>query len=319
MGYEWNQMCVAVVGGGGFLGSHVVARLRELDCQPCVPRTKEGWDFRRLDSAMEYFQQQRPQVVFNCAARQGGLAYQQKFPADIFDDNLLLGHNTMLAARKAGVRKYVNVVAACSYPGYLDGMMTEEDYWGGALHETVVNYGFTKKSQVVQGWCYRKQYGFNSIHLLMTNLYGPGEHFHPDRSHGLAALLRKFYDAKRQNLPEVMIWGTGKPVREWLFVKDAADAMLVAAERYDDVAPINVSLGGGLSIIALAELIAEIVGYEGRLVCDPSRPDGALVKTFANDRFQAATGWSPKTSLREGVVETLGWLELNYEAAVRDH
>jgi GDP-L-fucose synthase len=315
MTFDWRAKRAAVIGGGGFLGHHVVNELRRRECDPVVPRTADGWDFRQLESALEFFAEHRPQIVFNCAARQGGLAYQQKFPADIFDDNLLLGFNTMRAARDSSVEKYVNVVAACSYPGYLDGLMSEDDYWNGPLHDTVLNYGFTKKSQVVQGWCYRRQYDFNSIHLLMTNLYGPGEHFHPDRSHGLAALVRKFYDAKRNSQKEVVIWGTGKPVREWLFVRDAAEALVMAAESYNDAAPINVSLGGGLSIYELALLIQELVGYEGELVYDRSKPDGALMKAFDNTRCKKLIGWEPKTSLREGIKETLAWLAANYEEA----
>ncbi|MGB6045766.1 MAG: NAD-dependent epimerase/dehydratase family protein [Pirellulales bacterium] len=318
MTIDWSSSRVSVIGGGGFLGSQVARSLAARGCDPSVPRTAEGWDFRDPSSAQAFFEQHPTDVVFNCAARQGGLAYQRKFPADIFDDNLLLGFNTMRAAREAGVQKYVNVVAACSYPGYLDGMMSEADYWSGPLHETVVNYGFTKKAQVVQGWCYERQYGFNSIHLLMTNLYGPGEHFHPDRSHGLAALLLKFFDAKQNRLPKVEIWGTGRPVREWLFVEDAADAMIMAAEKYDNVEPINVSLGGGLSISELAEVIREIVGFEGELVYDTDKPDGALMKAFANDRLQQTVGWQPKTPLREGIRRTLTWLEANYATAIAE-
>ncbi|REJ66566.1 MAG: NAD-dependent epimerase/dehydratase family protein [Planctomycetota bacterium] len=313
---DWSSKRVAVVGGGGFLGSQVVRELEARDCTPAVPRTADGWDFCKLENAQRYFEEVRPQIVFNCAARQGGLAYQQKFPAEIFDDNLRLGLNTMQAAREAGVEKYVNVVAACSYPGYVDGIVSEDDYWSGPLHESVLNYGFTKKAQVVQGWCYKRQFDFNSIHLLMTNMFGPGEHFHPDRSHGLAALLRKFYEAKRDNQPEVIIWGTGRPVREWLFVRDAAEAMILAAERYDEVEPINVSLGGGLSIKELALLIQDVVGYEGELVHDTDKPDGALMKAFANDRFREQVGWEPRTSLRDGIAETLAWFEANYETAI---
>jgi GDP-L-fucose synthase len=229
-----------------------------------------------------------------------------------------LGLNAMHAAHGAGVAKYVNVVAACSYPGYVDGVLSEADYWSGPLHETVVNYGFTKKSQVVQGWCYDRQYQFKSIHLLMTNLFGPREHFHPDRSHGLAALLRKFYDAKRTGAADVTIWGTGKPVREWLFVRDAVAAMVQAAESYDDVEPLNISTGGGLSIMELALLIKGIVGFEGELVLDRTKPDGALVKTFSNERVREAIGWQPATSLEDGIRETLAWFDANYAAATAE-
>ena len=318
MTIDWGNARVAVLGGGGFLGSHLVDYLRERACDPVVPRTAAGWDFRELDSMRKFFHEHPCEIVFNCAARQGGLGYQRSHPADIFFDNMRLGLNAMHASHEAGVSKYVNVVAACSYPGYVDGVLSEDDYWSGPLHETVVNYGFTKKSQVVQGWCYDRQYQFKSIHLLMTNLFGPREHFHPDRSHGLAALLRKFYDARRDGTAEVVIWGTGKPVREWLFVRDAVAAMVQAAESYDDVAPLNISTGGGLSIMELALLIKDIVGFEGELVLDRTKPDGALVKTFANERVKEAIGWEPSTSLEDGIRETLAWFDANYAVATAE-
>lgn len=306
---------VAVLGGGGFLGGHVVRALAARGIAAIVPRTADGWDFRDADSAARFFDGARPEIAINCAARQGGLAYQRLHPADIYRDNLLMGLNTLHAAQRAGVARYVNVVAACSYPGYVDGTLTEDDYWSGPLHDTVIAYGFARKAQVVQGACYRRQHGFRSIHLLMTNLYGPGEHFHPDRSHGLAALLRKFVEAKRDGAPHVVVWGTGRPIREWLFVEDAAEAIVLAAERYDDEAPLNVSLGGGLTITELAALICDVVGYGGDVVYDPAMPDGALVKTFANDRIRRILGWTPRTPLRDGIARTLGWLEAHWDEA----
>lgn len=309
---------IAVLGGGGFLGRHVVRALRTRGIAPIVPRTADGWDFRDAGNASRFFEQVRPGIAINCAARQGGLAYQRQCPADIYRDNLLMGLNTLHAAQRAEVGRYVNVVAACSYPGYADGMLTEDDYWSGPLHDSVVAYGFARKAQVVQGTLYRRQHGFDSIHLLMTNLYGPGEHFHPDRSHGLAALLRKFVEAKRDGAPHVVVWGTGRPIREWLFVEDAAEAIVLAADRYEDEAPLNVSVGDGLTIAALAALIREVVGYEGGIVYDPEKPDGALVKTFANDRIREALGWAPRTPIREGISRTLDWLKAHWDEATAE-
>lgn len=315
---DWSQVRVAVLGGGGFLGRHIALELRKRGAEPVIARTADGWDFRELSNAVRFFERHRPDVVFNCAARQGGLQYQRQYPADIFYENMLMGLHTLHAASRSGIGKYVNIVAACSYPGYLDGVMSEDDYWSGPLHDSVVNYGFTKKAQIVQGLCYRRQFGFNSVHLLMTNLYGPGEHFHPDRSHGLAALLLKFYEAKRFDRPHVVIWGSGRPVREWLFVEDAAEAVVAAAERYDEAEPINVSVGEGLSIAELAALIKNIVGYPGEVVYDLERPDGALCKTFANDRIRSLVGWQPRTSLRAGITRTLEWLEAHYDQAIAE-
>lgn len=317
MSMDWSKLKVAVIGGGGFLGGYVVKSLRQQGCEPIVPRTADGWNFIELDNAARFFKEHQPQITINCAARQGGLEYQRLYPADIYYDNMMMGLNTLYAAQRGGVEKYINVVAGCSYPGYLQGVMAEDDYWSGPLHDSVINYGFTKKAQVVQGLCYQRQYQFNSIHLLMTNLYGPGEHFHPDRSHGLAALLLKFYEAKKNNQPNVTIWGSGKPVREWLFAQDAAQAIVAAADKYDQPDPINVSVGSGLTITDLAILIKDVVGYEGELVYDSDKPDGALLKTFANDRIKQAVGWEPTTSLRDGIAQTLAWLDANYQYAVK--
>jgi len=313
---DWSKTNVAVLGGGGFLGRHVAVELRKRGGAPVIARTAEGWDFREPSSALRFFERYRPEVVFNCAARQGGLDYQRRYPADVFFDNMLMGLHSMHTASQAGVKKYINIVAACSYPGYLDGAMREDDYWSGPLHDSVVNYGFTKKAQVVQGLCYRRQFGFDSIHLLMTNLYGPGEHFDVERSHGLAALLRKFYEAQRFGRPHVLIWGSGRPVREWLYVEDAAEAIVAAAERYDGAEPINVSVGSGLSITDLALLIKDVVGYGGELVYDLEKPDGAPHKTFANDRIQSLVGWHPRTALRDGIARTLQWLDAHYDEAI---
>ena len=316
MAVEMNETTkVAVLGGGGFVGRHVVEILRARGIEPVVPTTAQGWDFRDPTNTARFFDANKPEIVINCAAHQGGLAYQRIHPAQIYRDNMLMGLNTLHEAWRCGARKYVNVVAACSYPGYVDGILSEDNYWDGPLHETVIAYGFTKKAQVVQGQCYRREHGFKSVHLIMTNLYGPHEHFHPDRSHGLAALLRKFVEAKRDGSPNVVVWGTGKPVREWLFVKDAAQAIVAAADCYEGEEPLNVSLAGGLTITELAELIKDIVGYGGEIVYDLDKPDGAMVKTFTNDRIKKALGWTPQTTMKDGISMTLQWLLENWESA----
>ena len=306
---DWAKTRVAVLGGGGFLGSRTCEVLRRRGVVDiAVPRTADGWDFRDPASANAFFAETRPAVVFNCAARQGGLAYQRECPADIYRDNLLMGLHSMEAARSHDVERYVNVVAACSYPGYRDGQLSEADYWQGPVHESVMSYGGARRAHVMQALLYARQYGFGVLSLLMTNLYGPGEHYTPDRSHGLAALLVKIYRAKREGGP-VEIWGTGKPVREWLYVDDAAEALVLGAERYRDPQPVNVALGGGLSITELAHAIARVVGYDGDFVYASDKPDGALIKTFSVERFAAATGWKPEVDLEEGIRRSIAWLE----------
>lgn len=307
---------VAVLGGGGFVGSHVVTALRRRGLDPVIPRTADGWDFRDPANAARFFDQHRPELVINCAARQGGLEYQRLYPADIYYDNLLLGLHAMHAAAHGGVRRYVDVIAACSYPAATAGVSSEDDYWSGPLHDSVLNYGFTRKAQLVQGVCYRRQYGFESIPLLMTNLYGPGEHFHPDRSHGLAALLRKFFDAKRFGRPSVEIWGSGDPIREWLFVEDAADAIVAATSPAAGCEPLNASVGHGCTIRELAATIQRIVGFEGEVVYDRSKPEGAACKIFSNERIRQRLGWQPKVGLEDGIARTLAWLDQHYAEAV---
>lgn len=313
----YKNKSVVVAGGAGFVGSHIVERLKQYQCDPSVPRVADGWDFTKLEKCLEYLDKTRPQIVINAAAHQGGIKYQKLHRGEVYYDNLLMGTFLMEASRRAGVEKYVNVSAACAYPGYLDKeSMSEADYWSGPLHETVVNYGFTKKAQIVQGWCYKEQYSFNSIHCIMANMYGPGEHFHPDRSHGLAALIKKVYDAKRDRAPYVEVWGTGRPIREWLYVKDAVEGILRAGERYNDVAPVNIGTGIGHSIAELVRIIMDIVGYGGEIRYLTDMPDGAMKKSLDVAKMKTALDWSPATPIETGIKETVEWLDKNYDAAV---
>lgn len=315
----WRERRVCVTGGQGFLGARVVAQFRARGAVVTSCSRRTGCDLRHLDQALGFFGDHPPELVINCASNQGGLAYQSLYPGTIFSDNLLMGTHTMEAARQTGVTKYVNVIAGCAYPGDpLGGVLRERDFEAGPMHPTVENYGATKRAAVVQARCYRRQYGFNAISLVLINLYGPGEHFHPDRSHALAALLRKFYEAKRDGAPEVTLWGTGRAVREWLYVEDAAEGILRAAEAYGDVEPLNIAVGTGYTVAELAELIRGVVGYEGRIVYDPSKPDGALRKTGDIAKMRAVLGWEPRTPIREGIRRTLDWFVDHYAEATRE-
>jgi GDP-L-fucose synthase len=304
---------IVVTGGTGFLGSHIVDQLGNYDCEIHVPSRGNGVDLTDMHACIKYFEQVKPDIVFNCAANQGGIAYQKGREATIYMDNLLMGTFTMEAARRAGVEKYVNIIAGCSYPGYLDNdTLNESVYWDGPLHESVLDYGFTKKAQVVQGWAYRKQYGFNSIQLILANLYGPRDHFEPERSHGLAALIWKIYNAKRNKSPTVEIWGTGRAIREWLYVEDAAKGILIAGEKYNEPDPLNIAVGSGLSIRELAEIIKRVVGYQGEFVYRTDMPDGALKKVLGIEKMKSKLGWTPPTSLETGIKKTVNWLDSNY-------
>lgn len=308
---------IVIPGGHGFLGSHIVAKLRQTKCEILVPKTKDGIDFRRREDCLSYLSLTKPDIVINCAANQGGIAYHVGKQADLFMDNLLMGSYLMLASQQAGVKKFVNIVAGCSYPGYLEkNEMNEEDYWNGWLHDSIFSYGFARKASTVYGLALKKQYNFNSIHLIMANMYGPGEHFNPEQSKALAGLIKKIYEAKKKRLPTVEIWGTGKPLRDWLYVKDGAEGILRATCQYDDIAPLNIATGVPVSVTELAETIKKVVGFKGRFVYNTSRPDGALHKIFGIHKMKKVLHWVPPTAVEKGIRETVRWFEQHYEKAI---
>jgi len=313
MGF-WNGQRVVVTGGAGFLGSHIVERLQRAGADPVVPRKKQ-YNLIALEAALRCFQQARPTLVIHGAANYGGIGYNQLCPGTIFYENLVMGANAMEAARQCKVDKFVAIGTACSYPGYLEGELREESLWDGPPHETVINYGLTKKMMAVQGWAYQKQFGFRSIHLILTNLYGPRDSFHPERSHVVSALIRKFVEAKMNGQPQVDVWGTGRPIREFLYVEDCADAILRAAELYDDTLPLNIGTGRGTAVRELVSLIQEITAFAGELSWNTSKPDGQLKKVLNVSRMRAALQWSPPTDLRTGLRKTIEWYEANKEEA----
>lgn len=308
---------IAVPGGSGFLGSRIAGLLEKSGVTLFVPRTKDGIDFRKEEDCRSYFKETKPEIIVNCAAWQGGIGFHSGKQADLFMDNMRMGLFLMEAALKNGVKKFINVVAGCSYPGYLEkDELNEEDYWNGKIHESVFGYGFPRKASVEYGLALRKQYDFNSIHLILANMYGPGEHFSFEQSKALAGLLRKFYEAKKNNLPSVEIWGTGKPVRDWLYVEDGAEGILRAGAVYNEIEPLNIASGVGISVTDLALLIKKIIGYNGQLIYDTSRQDGALKKTFGVHKMKKILNWFPKTPLEEGVKKTAEWLDKNYKYAI---
>ena len=309
MGF-WQGKRVVVTGGSGFLGRHIVELLSRKDCEVFVPRSKE-YNLVSFDQARQCMESFRPHIVIHAAAFYGGIWINQLYPGRIFYENLVMGAHVMEAARLAGVEKFVGIGTACSYPGYLEGHLVEDNLWDGIPHETVVNYGLTKKMMAIQGWAYKKQYGLNAIHLILTNLYGPWDTFDPDRSHVVAALIRKFVEAKQSGKPEVEVWGTGRPVREFLYVEDCAEAIVRAAELYDEVSPLNTGCGQGTSIRELVDIVKEIAGFEGRVVWNTDKPDGQLVKVLDVTKMKQLLRWSPPTSLRDGLQETIEWYVAN--------
>lgn len=308
---------IVVAGGNGFFGSHIINQLRKIECKIFVPKTLDGIDFRKYEDCFSYLDSIEPDIVINCAANQGGIAYHVGKQADLFMDNMLMGIFLMQASQRVGVKKFVNVVAGCSYPGYVENEeMNEDEYWNGELHESIFSFGFPRKASTVYGLALKKQFNFNSIHLIMANMYGPREHFNPEQSKALAGLIKKIYEAKKNDLPTVEVWGTGKPTRDWLYAKDGAEAILRATAFYDDIEPLNIATGVGISVAKLAETIKDAVGYRGKLAYNTGKPDGAMHKTFGISKMKKILGWIPSTPIEKGIKETVEWFGKNYEKAI---
>jgi len=302
---------VFVPGGNGFLGKRVVNKLEEKGIGYVSLSLRNGYDFRDVKQTRELFEQERFDALINCAAFVGGIQFGYEKPGEIFYNNILMSTNLMESARLTSVKRFVNPISNCSYPGHLTKDFKEEEWWDGQLDESVLVYGFVRKATWVQSWAYYKQYDFETVNLILPNMYGPGDHFEEKRSHALGALIMKFVEAKRKNLPHVIVWGSGKPVREWLFVDDGAEILVKALETGPTVDPINVGVGKGISILELAELIRDIVGYKGKIVLDRSKPDGAPHKTMDNSKLKALFNWVPPTSLRNGIEQTVEWYMSN--------
>jgi GDP-L-fucose synthase len=289
-----------------------VRRLESYGAKVFVPRQRD-YNLTTLDACLRCVLEQPCDVLVHAAAYYGGIGINVAEPAKLYYSNLVMGANIFEAARLAKVAKVVAIGTACSYPGYLEGHLKEEDLWAGPCHASVVNYGLTKKMLSVQAQAYKKQYGLDSIHLILTNLYGPGDSYNPDRSHVVAALVRKWVEATQAKAPSVEVWGTGKAIREFIYVEDCADAILLAAERYNDAAmPLNIGTGIGTSIRELAETIHAASGYTGKMVWNTDKPDGAPLKVLDVTRMkQVLDGWSPPTALRDGLAKTISWYRAN--------
>lgn len=313
MGF-WNGKKVLITGGSGFLGSFIVEKLQAAGAEVIVPRSKQ-FNFVYFENAQRCMSQFKPEIVIHSAAYYGGIWINQMYPGRIYFENLVMGANVMEAARLAGAKKFIGIGTACSYPGYLENTLKEENLWDGIPHETVVNYGLTKKMMAIQGWAYKKQYGLSSIHLILTNLYGPRDTYNIKRAHVVSALIRKFVEAHQQENPDVEVWGTGKPIREFLYIEDCADAIVKAAEAYDDITPMNIGTGIGTSIRTLAETINEVVGYKGKMVWNTEKPDGQMVKILDVTRMKEHLRWQPPTPLKEGLRKTIEWYIANKQTA----
>jgi len=305
----WTTRRVMVTGGSGFLGTAVVKRLHQAGATEIfVPRSSE-YDLRTRHGIDQALADGKPDLIIHLAAVVGGIGANRENPGRFFYENAIMGIELMEQARLAGVAKFVGVGTVCSYPKFTPVPFHEDDLWNGYPEETNAPYGLAKKMLLVQGQAYRAQYGFNAIHLLPVNLYGPGDNFDPASSHVIPALIRKCIEARDRGDDFIEVWGTGSASREFLYVDDAANGIVLAAERYDDGAPVNLGVGAEITIRALIELIARLTRFEGELRWDSTKPDGqprrALDTTRARERF----GFSAGTSFDEGLRNTIEWYE----------
>ncbi|HWU61092.1 MAG TPA: NAD-dependent epimerase/dehydratase family protein [Ensifer sp.] len=299
---------ILVTGATGFLGKRVCRLLAEKEQTFVRTSQSLGLDLRDRSAVMRFFEQVRPDYVLNCAAYVGGIEFGRKHPVELFQNNLQMSLNLLEAAHSVGVKRLVNPISNCAYPGAAT-LFKEDEFWDGPLHESVMVYGFVRKAFWVGSWAYRQQFDSDIINIILSNMYGPEDHFEAERSHALGALVMKIVEAKRNNAPEVVVWGSGKPVREWLYVDDGAEAMWRALSIPKTTDPINIGIGRGISIIDLATMIKEAAGYQGKLVLDESKPDGAPYKTVDGSRGKEIFAWSPERDFRRTVAETVGFYE----------
>lgn len=298
---------VIVTGGAGFLGKYVVEKLKEIGCVDIFVPKIEEYDLRNLGTIVKMYRVAKANIVIHLAAVVGGIGANRENPGSFFYDNLIMGVQLMEEARKSSIEKFVALGTICAYPKYTPVPFKEKDLWNGYPEETNAPYGLAKKMLLVQSQAYRQQYGFNSIFLLPVNLYGPGDNYDPKSSHVIPALIRKFYEAKVNNLDEVVVWGTGKATREFLYVEDCAEAIVLATERYDKSDPVNVGAGFEISIKDLAERIRQIIGFKGRIVWDTTKPDGQPRRCLDVLKAQKWFGFIAETSFESGLKKTIDW------------
>jgi GDP-L-fucose synthase len=324
----WSKKRVLVTGGSGFLGSFVVEKLRARGCKEIfIPRSKD-YDLVEMEAVKRLYRDAKPNIVIHLAARVGGIGANRANPGKFFYDNLMMGVQIMEVGRQVGIEKFVAVGTICAYPKFTPVPFKEEDLWNGYPEETNAPYGLAKKMLLVQAQAYRQQYGFNAIYLLPVNLYGPRDNFDLETSHVIPALIRKFIDTKlsvsrkqesgsnsaarclvptSDSPPKVVVWGTGKASREFLYVEDGAEGILLAAEHYNKPDPVNLGAGFEISISDLVKLIVKLTGFKGQIIWDGSKPDGQPRRMLDVSRAEKEFSFKAKTSLEEGLKETIDW------------
>jgi GDP-L-fucose synthase len=305
----WASKKVVVTGGAGFLGSHIVEALKKRGCLNIfVPRSAQ-YDLRQLENVRRLYADTHPQVVIHAAGIVGGIGVNRARPAEFFYDNLMMGAQMLHEAWRAGADKFVAIGTVCAYPKFTPVPFQEGNLWDGYPEETNAPYGLAKKMLLVQGQAYRQQHGFNSIYLLPVNLYGPRDNFDLESSHVIPALIRKCVEARERREDHIVVWGTGQATREFLYVTDAAEGVLLAAERYSGNEPVNIGSGMEISIRDLALLIARLTKFQGEITWDTSKPDGQPRRCLDISRAERSFGFRAKTSFEAGLQRTVEWYE----------
>lgn len=304
MGFLDRQKII-VTGGAGFLGQAVIRKLRERGCSEIVTPRSKDCDLRSSEAIERLFKSTHPTMVIHLAAVVGGIGANRENPGRFFYENAIMGIQLMEFGRRYGIEKFVIAGTICSYPKFAPVPFREDDLWNGYPEETNAPYGLAKKMLLVQSQAYRQQYGFNAIYLMPVNLYGPGDNFDLSSSHVIPALIRKCLEAKEQGSPEIVVWGDGSPTREFLFVDDAAEGIVLASEQYNKTEPVNLGAGFEISIRDLVDLIVKLTGFGGKIVWDHSKPNGQPRRMLDTTRAKREFGFVAKTSLEEGIRITI--------------
>ena len=308
----WKNKKVIVTGGAGFLGSYVVEKLKERGCRNIFIPLVEDYDLTKEKNVIRLYQDYPADIVIHLAAVVGGIGANRENPGKFFYNNLVMGAMLVEYARQYRAGKFVALGTICAYPKFTPIPFKEEDLWNGYPEETNAPYGLAKKMMLVQSQAYRAQYGFNSIFLLPLNLYGPRDNFNPQNSHAIPALIKKFVGAVRERKDEVVCWGTGKPTRGFLYVEDAAEGILLAAEKYNKSDPVNLGSDLEISIKDLAEMIAKLVGFKGKIKWDTSKPDGQPRRKLDTSRAEREFDFKAKMDFEEGLKRTIEWYKESY-------